>query len=103
MDTIFGQALLLGYLLGIAYLVTKDIPKKNIISSLTEENRLKAERDQALLDLQTSSDEAWRNLMEIVMNATYEQYFVATVLSAVLSYRLYGILRNFFFLLSTLF
>lgn len=102
MDSILGQALLLGYLLAIAYLVTKEIPKKNtrennFSSTLEEENRLKIE------EILRERDQALHDLTEMVMNASFEQYFVATVLSVILIWLLYSILRNFFFLLSTLF
>ena len=85
MDTFFGQALLLGYLFGVAYLVIWDIPKKklkdDILSSLAEKNCLKEETILRHEALQASTDDSWRNLMKIVMNATYEQYLFTSCMA----------------------
>ena len=96
----FGYALLLGYLLGLAHLITKDIPKKKLKEdnsssiSIDEEDCLKIE--------EILREQASRDFIESVMNASFEQYFVAAVLSAMIIWFLYHILANFFFLLSTL-
>jgi len=99
MDTLFGQTLLLAYLLGIAYLITKEIPKKKSIpddfSRIPEESPSKV--DDIVLE------KTLRDFTETLLSGSVEQYCVAVVISVILIWLLYCILRDFFFLLSTLF
>ena len=93
MDSLFGQTLLLAYLLGIAYLITKEIPKKKPLpedfSRIPEESPSKF--DDNLLT------KALDDLGDTLVNASYEQYFVAAVISVILLWLFYSIMRDFFF------